>query len=85
MIDEAIPPFQFIANVGGLLGLFMGFSFISGVEVIYHCFLYLGQKVFIFCNAGALMKDHKTSSRVKPNGNSQTTALDLSQAMPHIN
>ena len=28
-------PVEFVSNVGGLLGLFIGFSLISGVEVLY--------------------------------------------------
>ncbi|XP_017770397.1 PREDICTED: pickpocket protein 28-like [Nicrophorus vespilloides] len=33
--DELYGPIDFLANCGGLLGLFMGFSFISLVEIIY--------------------------------------------------
>lgn len=35
---------DFLANCGGLLGLFMGFSLLSVVEVVYYCTLRL------FCN-----------------------------------
>ncbi len=30
---------NFVANTGGLLGLCLGFSFVSAVEILYHCFL----------------------------------------------
>ncbi len=35
MRREKITIISFIGNIGGLLGLFMGFSFISMVEVLY--------------------------------------------------
>lgn len=35
---------DFLANCGGLLGLFMGFSLLSIVEILYYCTLRL------FCN-----------------------------------
>ncbi len=34
--DEHIPQISFIGNVGGLLGLCMGLSFVSIFEIIYH-------------------------------------------------
>ena len=36
--DEKITKTSYIANSGGLLGLCMGFSLISGAEILYHCF-----------------------------------------------
>jgi hypothetical protein len=35
--DEKITKTSYIANSGGLLGLCMGFSLISGAEILYHC------------------------------------------------
>ncbi len=35
MRREKITVISFIGNVGGLLGLFLGFSFISGIEVFF--------------------------------------------------
>ena len=51
-IDEAMSPIQFIANVGGLMGLFMGFSFVSAVEVFYHICSYFGSKFLNFGRSG---------------------------------
>ena len=36
VIDREITPFSFVSDIGGLMGLFMGFSLVSMVEVIYH-------------------------------------------------
>lgn len=33
--DELIGFTEFLSNIGGLLGLFMGFSFVSIVEIVY--------------------------------------------------
>ncbi len=40
---EKITVISFIGNVGGLLGLFLGFSFISVVEIFY---------MFLFASSG---------------------------------
>jgi amiloride-sensitive sodium channel len=42
--NELFGPTDFLANCGGLLGLFTGFSFLSLVEILYYCTLRL------FCN-----------------------------------
>ena len=34
--DEKISRISFMSDVGGLLGLFMGFSFVSAVEILFH-------------------------------------------------
>jgi amiloride-sensitive sodium channel len=39
---------DFISQMGGLLGLFLGFSLISGIEIMYWFTLRLGQR--LFCN-----------------------------------
>ena len=36
LTSEKISPTSFMSDVGGLLGLFMGFSFVSGLEILYH-------------------------------------------------
>ena len=43
--EEKITLIQFIGSVGGLLGLFMGLSFISLVEIFYMLFEWLFNKV----------------------------------------
>ena len=35
--NEKIPLIDFISNTGGLVGLCLGLSFISAIELIYHC------------------------------------------------
>ena len=35
LTEEKITEINFVGTVGGLLGLFLGFSFISVIEVIY--------------------------------------------------
>ena len=37
--DEKVTLLTYIANCGALLILCLGFSLISGVEILYHCFL----------------------------------------------
>lgn len=37
---------DFLANCGGLLGLFMGFSLLSIVEVVYYCTLRLACNLY---------------------------------------
>lgn len=37
--EEKISEFTFVGTVGGLLGLFLGFSFVSAVEMVYLCIL----------------------------------------------
>lgn len=42
MRSELYGPIDFAASCGGLLGLFMGASFLSVVELVYFCSLRLG-------------------------------------------
>ena len=44
IIEEDISVIQFIANIGGLMGLFMGFSCVSGLEIVYHFLAWIGAK-----------------------------------------
>ena len=45
--DVAMTFTDFVANTGGLLGLCLGFSFISGIEILF----------WIFCCCKELMKN----------------------------
>ena len=54
--DEKISPISFIANVGGLMGLCMGFSLVSSWEIIFH----FGHSLFKRCKAKKQVK--QTSS-----------------------
>jgi hypothetical protein len=43
--EEKITEIAFVGTIGGVLGLFMGFSFISAVEILYiFCFKMLADK-----------------------------------------
>ena len=39
--EEKISPIAFVGTVGGLLGLFLGFSFISSLEIFYIIFTWI--------------------------------------------
>lgn len=56
--SELYGPTDFLANCGGLLGLFMGVSILSIVEMIYYCTLRL------CCNLRA-RKNRKRSMRAQ--------------------
>lgn len=43
--DEKMTEIQFIGTVGGILGLFLGFSFVSIAEVVYLCMGIVVRKV----------------------------------------
>jgi hypothetical protein len=40
LTEEKITKVNFVGTIGGLLGLFMGFSFVSGTEVLYYVFVH---------------------------------------------
>ena len=50
---EKMSRISYIASSGGLLGLCMGFSFVSLAEIAYHCFLCM---VLLFRKKRALFK-----------------------------
>merc|ERR1719510_2334710 len=50
---EKMSRISYIASSGGLLGLCMGFSFVSLAEIAYHCFLCI---VLLFRRKRALFK-----------------------------
>lgn len=55
--SELFGPTDFLANCGGLLGLFMGASFLSLVELVYFCTLRL------YCNLRS-RRNRKRKNRV---------------------
>lgn len=52
--DEKITWISYIANAGGLLGLCMGFSLVSGAEIVYHFLL----EIFSLGRRGELHTPH---------------------------
>ena len=46
--EEKITEIAFVGTVGGILGLFMGFSFISAVEICYICLFFKCFKNYYF-------------------------------------
>lgn len=46
--NELFGPIDFVANLGGLLGLFIGFSLLSLVEIIYYLTLRLVANLKLF-------------------------------------
>ena len=36
LISEEVTPTELMSDIGGLMGLFMGCSFVSAVEIVYH-------------------------------------------------
>ena len=53
--DVKITFTTFISLVGGYMGLFTGFSILSGVEIIYHVALYCAS----FCTSGKTTRGRK--------------------------
>ena len=70
MRDEKVTVTSFVANVGGLLGLCMGFSLVSVVEMIYFC---IKEKLFGVIDAICGTSISKTDSDVKLDDGSATT------------
>lgn len=68
--DEKVTVTSFVANVGGLLGLCMGFSLVSVVEMIYFC---IKEKLFGIIDAMCGTSISKTNAEVKtPEGSPRT-------------
>ena len=58
---EKMSRISYIASSGGLLGLCMGFSFVSLAEIAYHCFLCVG--MVIRHESARLMRKDKWKSK----------------------
>ena len=76
---EKMSRISYIASSGGLLGLCMGFSFVSLAEIAYHCFLCVGM-VIRHESARLMRKDKwgkqnsKESSKVAKLGSKQNSS-----------
>lgn len=57
---EKMSRISYIASSGGLLGLCMGFSFVSLAEIAYHCFLCI---ILLFAKKRALFKKSQAQKR----------------------
>ena len=61
--EEKITEIAFVGTVGGVLGLFMGFSFISAVEIIYvFCIKFIQVKVKHW-NRNTLIKNSQLQTK----------------------
>ena len=58
MRDEKVTVTSFVANVGGLLGLCMGFSLVSVVEMVYFV---IKEKIVVTC--GSIFGKRKEKQR----------------------
>jgi len=62
LISEEVTPTELMSDIGGLMGLFMGCSFVSAVEIVYHIL-----KILV----SGLCKQNTDSKKPKPRNNSQ--------------
>ncbi len=65
--DEKIPEIAFVGTVGGLLGLFLGFSFVSIIEFVYLC---MGRKRGRSQSSPSSLKSPSFSSSTSSSGSS---------------
>ena len=63
MRDEKVTVTSFVANVGGLLGLCMGFSLVSVVEMVYFC---VKEKLFGIVDSVFKTNISSNETNVKP-------------------
>ena len=63
LTSEKITYTTFAGTVGGLMGLFLGFSFISGVELCYHFFMPRSPKNRSIDGADFLQRESHTRGR----------------------
>ncbi len=58
--DEKMTRTSFVANVGGLLGLCMGFSLVSVAEILYYMFK---RQTLVACRRGVVARQQRAISR----------------------
>lgn len=74
--DESMTRTSFVANVGGLLGLCMGFSMVSIAEILYFVF----KRNNYFCNnVPRLTSWWRTGSRRKSNNTTVSTGAEVDE------
>ncbi len=71
--DEKMTRTSFVANVGGLLGLCMGFSLVSVAEIIYYMFK---RQTMVACQRGVVARQQRrAASRKKLRRNAAAASL----------
>ena len=65
----------YIASSGGLLGLCMGFSFVSLAEIAYHCFICCGLLFSTSGSAGKSVGDFRDNECSSDGGGSKRRSV----------
>ena len=76
--QQSMTVVDYISQLGGLLGLFLGFSFISGVELFYWLTIRLGKN--IRNSNGSVNSDFKSSTN-----SSRASWIQVEEASTEIN
>ena len=76
--QQSMTVVDYISQLGGLLGLFLGFSFISGVELFYWLTIRLGKN--IRNSNGSVNSDFKSST-----SSSRASWIQVEEASTEIN
>ena len=78
---EKMSRISYIASSGGLLGLCMGFSFVSLAEIAYHCFLCI---VLLFRKKRALFKKAQIQKKEQKRRRQRSSPISLSPTFSPI-
>lgn len=78
---EKMSRISYIASSGGLLGLCMGFSFVSLAEIAYHCFLCI---VLLFRKKRALFKKAQIQKNEQKRRRQRSSPISLSPTFSPI-